>query len=293
MVGHALLDLYDRLLLILAVVNERWEDIELHGQRALAIAERVGSPVWSARVRADFAAALDLRRRPEDQERAEKLWREALREAERLGMPGLSARCRARLSARDAGQTAVSERPLPNEGVSLRREGELWVVRGFGEQVHVRDSRGLLWLARLMEEPGRELHVLDLAGATGRAVGSDAGPALDEQARTAYRARIRALRSEREEAEMANDLARVERAGREIEALTAEIERAFGLGGRERRVGAASERARSNVQRRISHALAQIQAASPRLGEHFGASVKTGTFCSYTPLPIATTTRRR
>jgi hypothetical protein len=93
------------------------------------------------------------------------------------------------------------------------------------------------------------------------------GPAIDAQARAAYRERIGTLRGERQEAEREHDLARAERATLEIEALSAEIERAFGLGGRARKTGAASERARSNLQRRISHALSQIKTASTRLGD--------------------------
>jgi hypothetical protein len=65
--------------------------------------------------------------------------------------------------------------------------------------------------------------------------------------------------------------------------LTAELERAFGLGGRGRKVGAASERARSNVQRRIAHGLEQIGAVSSRIGEHLTRTIRTGTYCVYQP----------
>ena len=94
---------------------------------------------------------------------------------------------------------------------------------------------------------------------------------------------MRDLIAERDEAEAAGNTRRAEKANAEIEALTAELERAFGLGGRERKVGAASERARTNAQRRITHALEQVRAASPRIAEHFAAAVKTGTYCSYMP----------
>jgi hypothetical protein len=133
------------------------------------------------------------------------------------------------------------------------------------------------------------LHALELSGAfdsdghDARVDGGDAGPALDARARQQYRERLAALALERDEAEAHADLGRLARASAEIEALEAELERAFGLGGRERKVGAASERARSNVQRRISHALEQIRAASPRLGEHLAASLRTGTHCCYAP----------
>jgi len=157
-------------------------------------------------------------------------------------------------------------------------------VRGFGEQVHVKDSRGMQLLARLISEPGRELHAIELVGGV-PAPSTDAGPLLDAQARDAYRTRLSDLRELRDAAEAAFDLGRAERAAEEIEALGAELERAFGLGGRERKAGAASERARSNAQRRIAHAIDQVRAASARLGEHLAASVKTGTYCVYAPAP--------
>src|SRR5439155_411388 len=104
-----------------------------------------------------------------------------------------------------------------------------------------------------------------------------------ELAKRAYRARMLELREALEEAEQWNDAARAERARDEIEALEAELSRAAGLGGRDRRVGKAAERARVNVQRRLTDALKRIADASTALGDHFGSSVKTGTYCSYTP----------
>ncbi|MBA3395018.1 MAG: hypothetical protein H0T89_20395 [Deltaproteobacteria bacterium] len=161
--------------------------------------------------------------------------------------------------------------------------GELWVVRGFGEQVHVKGSRGIEMLARLVAEPGREHHVLELASTTEAVDGGDAGEVIDPTAREAYRERLRELTAIRDEAEAWGDPGRAERAAEELEALTAELARAVGLGGRTRRVGVASERARSNVQRRLNHALQQIRAGSRRIGEHLAASIKTGTYCRYQP----------
>jgi hypothetical protein len=287
MVGSAVMDLVDRLLLRLAATSERWDAIDAHAEAALCIAGRLGSVVWTAHIRADWADALDSRARPGDAARAVQLRASALSVAERLGMPGLIARCST--SPRQATRTEsapvpVDSQPLPRavlNQAAFEREGELWIVSGFGERVHVADSRGIQMLARLTTEPGSPLHVLDLAGSSDLTDGGDAGPALDGRARAEYRARLAELSVEREEAENSGDLGRSQRASEEIEALSAELERAFGLGGRERRSGAASERARSNVQRRISHALAQVRAASPRLGEHLTATIRTGTYCVY------------
>lgn len=284
MVGSAVLDLYDRLLLLLAATARRWTAVELHARAALEVAKKLGSPVWEARVRADFADALVSRGAAEDTHTVAALRSEALAAAERLGMPGLAARCRAGL---DATSRAALASPVAsaadNANVSCQRQGELWLITGCGESVHVKDSRGLQMIARLVAEPGNPLHVLELSGSSSEVDGGDAGPALDPQARAAYRDRLRELLVTRDEAEAMGNASNAARAQHEIEALTAELERAFGLGGRERRVGAASERARSNVQRRISHGLEQIRAASTRLGEHLTATLKTGTYCVYAP----------
>jgi len=282
MVGFAVVDLCDRLLLVLAAALERWDAIDAHAESALGIAGRLGSPAWDARVRVDWADALVTRNRAGDRERAASLYREALAVAERLAMPGLLARCRDALGSRQE-PSAAPPRSVGAPVVELKQSGALWILSGFGEEIAVKDSRGIQMLARLLAEPGRELHVLDLAGAAGEADGGDAGPALDARARTEYRARLAELSAERDEAEAFGDRGRAERASAEIEVLRSELERAFGLGGRERKQGTASERARSNVQRRITHALEQVTLASARLGEHLTATVRTGTYCVYAP----------
>jgi hypothetical protein len=284
MVGAAVVDLYDRLLLILATTTARWDVVDEHAASALAVAAKLGSPVWTARVEADWADALERRARSGDVERARELRTRAGRAAERLGMPGLATRCRSEGPRRPAVQENRTP-PSPDASVSCSREGGLWIVSGLGDRIHVKASRGMEMIARLVEDPGAPLHALDLAGSSEPVDGGDAGPTLDATARAAYRARLAELVAERDEAEQFGDRGRCERATAEIELLGAELERAFGLGGRERRVGAASERARTNVQRRVAHAVDQVRAASPRLGEHLAASIRTGTYCVYEPKP--------
>ena len=53
---------------------------------------------------------------------------------------------------------------------------------------------------------------------------------------------------------------------------------------------AAVERARLSVTRAIRRAQARIAACHPALGRHFDTTIRTGTYCSYTPdsrLPIS------
>ena len=176
----------------------------------------------------------------------------------------------------------VVEEATPAPSVQLRADGDTWVVEGLGASVRLKSSRGLEMLAKLVAEPNRELHVLDLDGAELVDTG-DAGEMLDAEAKRAYKARILELREALEEAASWNNTARAERARDELEALEAELARAAGLGGRDRRVGKAAERARVNVQRRITDALRRLGDANEELGRHLTSAIKTGTYCSYAP----------
>jgi non-specific serine/threonine protein kinase len=124
------------------------------------------------------------------------------------------------------------------------------------------------------------VHVLELEG---REEAGDAGPMLDPRAKQEYRARVEELEEELEEASRFNDRGRAERAREELDALAAELARGVGLGGRDRKAASSAERARVNVQRRLRDVLKRVAEASPTLGAHLEASVRTGLFCVYAP----------
>jgi hypothetical protein len=219
---------------------------------------------------------------------------------------------RRRDAAEEAGPSAVG---LPFEAAAatvsrqlFRREGEYWTIGYEGAVVRLRDAKGLRHLARLLADPGREFHVVDLAGPTRQpasrpaaAVGptgragagelavrpdlGDAGVLLDAAAKAAYRARLAELGAELEQAEGFNDPARASRARAEREFLVAELARAVGLGGRDRRAAAHAERARVNVTRAIRAAVANLARVHPGLGRHLAVTVRTGRYCAYTPDP--------
>jgi hypothetical protein len=203
---------------------------------------------------------------------------EALAGAEALGMPGLVARARARLHASPAPAAA------PAAALKLIREGEVWRLEAGGRSVRVRHSRGVELLARLVERPGEELHVLALASDSGGAlVEGDAGELLDPQAVREYRDRLEELAVELEDATRAQDLGRKARLDREREALQGELSRAVGLGGRGRPAASATERARVNVQRRLKDAVARVAEVDAELGRHLIGSLHTGTYCCFRP----------
>jgi len=111
----------------------------------------------------------------------------------------------------------------------------------------------------------------------------DAGEMLDAQAKADYKRRIAELREQLEEARERSQLDLIERLEDEIEAVGRELSRAIGLGGRDRRAASASQRARINVTRAIKVALERIAEHNPALAAILTGSIRTGTFCSYTP----------
>lgn len=193
----------------------------------------------------------------------------------------------------------------PAVTATLHPEGDVWVV-GLGDELaRIRTTKGLEYLAALVDRPGREVHVLELASPAAAAgarteswddalgVQGDAGPVLDEQAKAHYRARIRELQEDLDEAEAHRDTERAARAREEMDAIAGQLSGAFGLGGRERKVGSDAERARSSVTKAIRYALKKIDAEVPRLARHLDTAVKTGVFCSYAPDPSSLITWER
>ena len=187
----------------------------------------------------------------------------------------------------------------------FRREGEYWTVGPAETPIRLRDSKGLAYIAYLLRHPGTEFHALDLTSGIGSEseekssarlvlgqenlegfqIGGlgDAGELLDDEAKRAYRRRLSELREELEEAKGLGKAELADELEAEIDALTKELARGVGLGGRSRRAAAASQRARQAVRKAIKAALDRISQSDPEFGSIFFQSIKTGHFCSYRP----------
>jgi hypothetical protein len=275
----------DAALMKLAIALGRWQDARHHADNALATARLLNARPHECWIRFDWGAALLLRGEPRDIDESRALLEDARDTATALGMSGLARRANDALAAHGLGRAAGeldATGPARAAPIELRCEGEVWALSGPGESCRLKDSRGMRLLAALLARPGREIHVLDLV-AGGPVDGGDSGELLDARARRELASRLHALRAEIAEAEEWNDLGRAERARAEMETLTAELSRAVGLGGRARRGGAASERARVNVQKQLAGVIRRIRAAAPELGQTLAATIRTGVYCSYHP----------
>jgi hypothetical protein len=165
----------------------------------------------------------------------------------------------------------------------MRREGDYWTIVFRSMTRRFRDSRGFHLLAQLVDAPGQEFHVLQLASQAELPGGGDAGELLDPKAIRAYRRRLADVREALDEAERFADTGRAERAREEMDFLSEELARAVGLGGRARHAGGAAERARTAVQKRVRSAIRRIEQELPDLGRHLDQTIRTGVFCGYLP----------
>jgi AAA ATPase-like protein len=189
----------------------------------------------------------------------------------RLGAPGWAALSR---QQQDRQQHHSSGRNR------FRRDGMVWAVAYDGVQAYVPHAKGMHDIAVLLAHPGQPVSASDLAGTITRSRGE---PTLDRQALAAYRARLRDLDDDIAEADSNNDPERAARARAERDALVAELTRSVGRGGRPRRLGDDTEKARKTVTIRIQRALRLLDSHHPALASHLRETVRTGTACSYQP----------
>ncbi len=198
--------------------------------------------------------------------------------------------------------------PRPLTPNTFRSEGEYWTLVFHGMTARLKDTRGMQYLAHLLQHPDQEFSAIALAADTPdfstssltgisllsetrdpatanvHSVGfTDAGDVLDPQAKAAYRQRLKDLQGEIAEAHEFNDVGRVEKLQDEREFVTQELVSAVGLRGRARKVASPQERARVNVTRAIRTAIARVTEVHPVLGQDLTQTIKTGTFCSYVP----------
>jgi tetratricopeptide (TPR) repeat protein len=272
---------------------------DVTGAKASASAAMVlwvdlGAPFDAAVARTVLAEARGREHHP-DAARLE--WQAARTAFDAFGARGWVERCDAMLAGVGQRQT-----PAPAAGAVFRRDGDTRLVRLADHSTVVRDLKGFRYVERLLSDPGREFHVLDLvaveAGLLTSGPSGDHGlddgrlatsglPVLDDRAREAYRRRLAEVEEDIDEATAMNDTGRRELAERDREYLVAELRRAVGLGGQQRTTAASPERARTAVTRSMRYALARLAEHHPTAAAHLEQHVRTGTYCCYEPDTLA------
>ena len=179
----------------------------------------------------------------------------------------------------------------------FRNEGDFWLIEFDGLTVRLHDLKGMGYIALLLGSPGKEFHAVELATASsGHGTSEptelasrfegDAGPVLDTLAKDMYRRRLLEIDEDIEDAREMGDSDRARTGDDGARLLNpGACPWPVGLGGRERRVGTASERARVSVTRAIRQALMRIRQHHSPLADHLDRTIRTGTYCAYSPDP--------
>jgi hypothetical protein len=272
---------------MLAGVLGQFEEAARYFEDALRRSSRAGMRPYEAITCLEYARML-TGRGPAYDERQTELVRHGRAIAQELGMSGVLralddlSGTRAETKSEPPAAAPAGDVPTVAPPFSLRKDGEVWAVESGHATFRVKDSRGMQMLAELVSSPNHESHVLTLMASEMSDAG-DGGEMIDREAREAYRERVDDLRDQLQEAEAFGDPVRALRLRTELERIMAELARGVGLGGRQRRAGAAAERARINVQRRVREAIRRIGEQDAKLGRHLDRAVRTGTFCAYEP----------
>ncbi len=273
---------------------------------AAASSDRLGARPWAVRARLGLARALLARSGAAgsgdagggDAGRARRLLGEVIREAGELDLSHLGAEASALRTApptaprtvavSDASAAAGTDTSAAPGAAEFRRNGPVWQLRWDGVTVHVPDAKGLRDLHSLLRLPGADVPAVRLLAPEGGELVAAAGqlggdPVLDEEAKRRYKERLARLDAEIDRAAARDDTRQVETYDRERQALLDELRTAAGLGGRTRRLGDQTERARKTVTARIRDTLRKLETLHPALAAHLKASVTTGTTCAYRP----------
>lgn len=248
----------------------------VHLETALQMNQRMGAHPVVAYTEVDLAIALERRAGAGDVERATYLRARATETARALGMPRLTRLLRELPPAPD-----VVPAPVPaaaGEGrrtrASLRREGDVWMATFAEREVRLKTSDGLVYLERLLHNPGRAVPVVELVGGAENAEANDS---------VALRDRVALLRERLADAEADNDLGRLQRVREEMAAVADELQQSTGLGGASSQMSAAANKARINVTRALTRTLRRLGQLHPELALYLETTVKTGFLCSYVP----------
>jgi hypothetical protein len=172
---------------------------------------------------------------------------------------------------------------------TFRHTGKTRLLVYSGHTTSVIERKGCKYIAHLLANPGVPHHAGDVLAAANNkpelaALARDGGQtALDSLGRADLKRRGQSLLRELDDARRRDDEQAEVRIETEIAAVEAELGRAKGKGGRDRKIGSVAERNRKAVGNAIEAALADIKAVHQPLWRHLESSIDLGIFLRYMP----------
>lgn len=163
----------------------------------------------------------------------------------------------------------------------FKHTGDIWSLCYQGKTIHMKDSRGLLDIARLIDNQNNEVHVAELAGDYGAVVTAEEEDVLDKTALQAYRTRLIDIEEEKAIAADRDDDRQYLALETEQDDILLALKQGLGVGQRQRKFSGPTEKARKAVSARVKATLKRIAKVHPQLAAHLEANLKTGIYCSY------------
>ena len=164
---------------------------------------------------------------------------------------------------------------------SFHQNGEVWYIQFSEQSATLIDVKGFHDIQKLLSEPNKKFHCLDLMDAS--VYESHSIESIDQKTKKAYENRIKELSQELDEAELSNQIEKTAALREEYDTILEQLTQSLGLSGKARKVGSTVEKARSAVTWRIRNGIKKIGQVHPELAKHLSSSIKTGTYCSYSP----------
>lgn len=168
----------------------------------------------------------------------------------------------------------------PQEAIYIQK-GDMWHMSFSGQSVNLKDAKGFHDIFKLLSNPDREFHCMELMGATSNENAVTA--TLDHKAKSEYQKQLKKLSIEIEDAKELQNYERLSNLQHEYDTLLEHLSQSLGLAGKPRQLGSPVEKARSAVTWRIRSAIKKIKTVHPNLAKHLSKSISTGTSCSYKP----------
>lgn len=187
----------------------------------------------------------------------------------------------------------------------FKKLGHYWTLTYENQTVHIKDLKGLHYMALLLEKPLVHFDVMkmvalveghpntissvyrDLSPKILNSIEEggfgDAGPILDDRAVKAYRDRLKKLDVDLDQAQKIKNVDQENKIQGEIDFIAKELKKATGLGGRIRPADKSFDRPRKAVGNAIKNSIAQIKNVHPQLALHLHQSLTLGKVCHYQP----------
>jgi hypothetical protein len=188
--------------------------------------------------------------------------------------------------------------------------GDHWAITYQGHTKTFNNTKGLRYIAFLIQNQGKEVLVTDLYYAINPpdsktidsthsdmtvdqlnemhlSVGDlgNAGDTLTPKGKTRLKEEVRNIQEQIEEATELGDDVTVAELEQKQEDILGYIAAESGLGGKTRKASSDIERQRKAVSKRISSDIKKITTTFPDLGHHLNETIHTGTQCHYSPHP--------